>query len=221
MEKHEEKTIDQLIERAVNQAVEAGLTAIEQKIQAAIEIGVEIGAAAGAEAAVAASAKLAAKERRRLQRQQQDRRLNNTKLLIRKYRQLNAYYQNAVYDEEAAAEVDEDFEEIMRSFGLQDYRDEKLTSDSIHRNYLVSRIIMAHVNKMLEVYKTMCQRTKRAEDSRRWRELHSLYLADETMTAAQIAKREGIDKRTVYKDIDSCLPDLAVLFFGLSALGQD
>ncbi|WP_304964698.1 hypothetical protein [uncultured Oscillibacter sp.] len=213
--------IDRRIEAAVRSAIEAGITDIEEKIRAAIKVGVEVGAAAAAEAAYATASKIAARERRKLQSQRKDKRYHDIKLLVRKYRQLNAYYENAVYDEESAAEVDEDLEEIMNIFG-QKYRDEdrNLTSDSIRRGYIVSRIIMAHVNKMLEVYEVMCQHTHRAEDKRRWRVLHDLYLAEEPSTAEQIASREKIDRRTVYKDIDACLSDLSVLFFGIDGLDQ-
>lgn len=215
-EKHK---IDKRIEAAVRAAIEAGITDIEEKIRAAISVGVEVGAAAAAEAASTAAAKVAERERKRLQRQQADKRYHDTKLLIRKYRQLNAYYQNAVFDETGAEEADEDFEEIMRSFGQR--KEEKLTAESIRRSYLVSRIIMAHVNTMLEVYQTMCSNTHRVEEKRRWRVLHAMYLAEEPFTAAQVAEREGIDKRTVYKDIDACLPDLTILFFGTSGLDKE
>lgn len=211
------KEIEQLIQQAVNAAVTTGMDALGKRVQTAIDLGIEVGAAAGAEAAAAVSAKIAERERRKLKRQQQDRRYHDTKLLIRKYRQLNAYYQNAVFDEEDAEAVDEDFAEIMRGFGYP-HADETLTADSIRRNYLVSRIIMAHVNTMLAVYGTMCQNTNRAEDKRRWRVLHALYLADEPSTAEQIADREGIERRTVYRDIDACLSDLAVMFFGIDGL---
>lgn len=215
------ETAEQRIQRAVEAALEAGISNLEQRIQAAIDIGVEAGATAATEAAYAAASKIADRERRKLQRQRKDRRYHDTKLLIRKYRQLNAYYENAVYDEEAAAEVDEDLEEIMSIFGCQRRDEEKaLTSESIRRSYLVSRIIMAHVKKMLEVYEVMCQHTHRAEDKRRWRELHALYLAEETTTAEQIASQEGIDRRTVYKDIDACIPDLSILFFGIEGLDR-
>ena len=50
--------------------------------------------------------------------------------------------------------------------------------------------------------------------------LHDLYLAEEPSTAEQIASREKIDRRTVYKDIDACLSDLSVLFFGIDGLDQ-
>lgn len=215
-EKHE---MDKRIEAAVRSAIEAGITDIEGKIRAAIEVGVEVGAAAAAEAAATAAAKAAERERKRLQRQQTDKRYHDTKLLIRKYRQLNEYYQNAVFDEEGAEEADEDFEEIMRSFGVS-FRDEKITADSIKRNYLVTRVVMAHVNKMLEVFQTMCERSNRASDKRRWRVLHDLYLSEKPSTAEQIASREKIERRTIYKDIDACLSDLSVLFFGIDGLDQ-
>ncbi len=209
--------IDKSIEEAVKRAIEAGIGDIEEKIRAAIEVGVQIGAAAGAEAAATAAAKVTERERKRLQRQQTDKRYHDTKLLIRKYRQLNEYYQNAVYDEDEAEEVDEDFEEIMRSFGVS-FRDKKITADSIKRNYLVTRVVRAHVNKRLDVVKTMCERSNRASDKRRWRILHGLYLADVPTTAEELAKQEKISKRMVYGDIDGCIPDLTVLFFGMSGL---
>lgn len=215
----EKYEIDKRIEAAVRSAIEAGITDIEGKIRAAIEVGVEVGAAAAAEAAATAAAKAAERERKRLQRQQTDKRYHDTKLLIRKYRQLNEYYQNAVFDEEGAEEADEDFEEIMRSFGVS-FRDEKITADSIKRNYLVTRVVMAHVNKMLEVFQTMCERSNRASDKRRWRVLHDLYLSEKPSTAEQIASREKIERRTIYKDIDACLSDLSVLFFGIDGLDQ-
>lgn len=209
------KSIDERIQEAVTAAVEAGMTNLEKRIQTAIDIGVEVGAASAAEAAYAASKKISERERRRLQSQRKDQRYHDTKLLIRKYRQLNAYFQNAVYSEEAAAQVDEDLEEIMSIFG---HKGESFTSESIRRSYLVTRVIMAHVNKMLEVYEIMCQTSKRTEEKRRWRVLHALYLSDEPETAEQIANREGIDKRTVYRDIDACISDLSVLFFGADGL---
>ncbi len=212
-----EDSIDVRIQKAVTEAVEAGMTDLERRIQTAIDIGVEVGASAAAEAAHAASSKIAARERRRLQRQQADKRYHDTKLLIRKYRQLNEYYQNAVFDEVAAEEVDEDFEEIMRSFGVN-FRDAKLTADSIKRNYLVTRVVMAHVNKMLDVFRSMCERSNRVSDKRRWRILYGLYLKDTPTTADELALQENISKRMVYGDIDACIPDLTVLFFGLSGL---
>ena len=215
----EKYEIDKRIEAAVRSAIEVGITDIEGKIRAAIEVGVEVGAAAAAEAAATAAAKAAERERKRLQRQQTDKRYHDTKLLIRKYRQLNEYYQNAVFDEEGAEEADEDFEEIMRSFGVS-FRDEKITADSIKRNYLVTRVVMAHVNKMLDVFQNMCERSNRASDKRRWRILYGLHLAEVPVTAEELAQQENIGKRAVYDIVDRCIPDLSILFFGISGLEE-
>lgn len=215
-EKHE---IDKRIEAAVKSAIEAGITDIEGKIRAAIEVGVQVGAAAAAEAAATAAAKAAERERKRLQRQQTDKRYHDTKLLIRKYRQLNEYYQNAVFDGEGAEEADEDFEEIMRSFGVS-FRDEKITADSIKRNYLVTRVVMAHVNKMLDVFQAMCERSNRASDKRRWKILYGLHLAEVPVTAEELAQQENISKRAVYDIVDRCIPDLTILFFGISGIEE-
>ena len=77
---------------------------------------------------------------------------------------------------------------------------------------------MAHVNKMLECYQIMCERSNRKDDKRHWRVLEGLYLTEDYTTAEEIAKRERIDKRTVYKDIDICAADLTALFFGVGGI---
>ena len=39
-----------------------------------------------------------------------------------------------------------------------------------------------------------------------------------TTTAEKIAKRENIDKRTVYRDVDICVADLTALLFGVGGI---
>lgn len=205
-----------LIEAAVTAAVEASMRGIDEKLQAAINLGVTIGAAAGAEAGAAAAVRAAERERKKIRQQQYDWKYHNTKLLLRNYRRLNAYYENAVFSTEAAEEADEDFGDIMRSMGR--VVDEEIIVESIQKSYATTKIIMTHVNKMLDCYKIMCERSNRPDDARHWRVLEGLYLADGYTTAEAIARREHIDKRTVYKDIDVCVADLTALFFGVSGI---
>ena len=80
---------------------------------------------------------------------------------------------------------------------------------------------MTHVNKMLDCYQIMCERSSRQDDARHWRVLEGLYLADDYTTAEEIARREHIDKRTVYKDIDVCAADLTALFLRINAPKRD
>ena len=201
-----------LIEAAVTAAVEASMRAVDEKLQAAVNLGVTIGAAAGAEVGAKAAIKAVERERKAYRKQQYDWKYHNTKLLLRNYRRLNAYYENAVFSVGDAVEADESFEDIMRSMGRP--ADEEIFVESIQKNYLATRIIMTHVNKMLDCYEVMCERSSRQDDTRRWRVLEGLYLSEDYTTAEQIARQEHIDKRTVYKDIDVCAADLTALFFG-------
>lgn len=214
MTKQEE--VKALIEAAVTAAIKASMRELDEKLQAAVNLGVTIGAAAGADVGAKAAVKAVERERKAYRKKQYDWKYQNTKLLLRNYRRLNAYYQNAIFSIEDAEEADESFEDIMRSMGRP--ADEEIFVESIQKNYLATRIIMTHVNKMLDCYEIMCERSNRQDDKRHWRVLEGLYLSENYTTAEQIAKQEHIDKRTVYKDIDVCAADLTALFFGVGGI---
>lgn len=214
MTKQEE--VKALIEAAVTAAVEASMRGMDEKLQAAVNLGVTVGAAAGAEVGAKAAVKAVERERKACRKRQYDWKYQNTKLLLRNYRRLNAYYQNAIFSIEDAEEADESFEDIMRSMGRP--ADEEIFVESIQKNYLATRIIMTHVNKMLDCYQIMCERSNRQDDKRHWRVLEEMYLSENYTTAEQIARQEHIDKRTVYKDIDVCAADLTALFFGVGGI---
>ena len=205
-----------LIEAAVTAAIEASMRELDEKLQAAVNLGVTIGAAAGADVGAKAAVKAVERERKAYRKKQYDWKYQNTKLLLRNYRRLNAYYENAIFSIEDAEEADESFEDIMRNMGRP--ADEEIFVESIQKNYLATRIIMTHVNKMMDCYEIMCERSNRQDDKRHWRVLEGLYLSENYTTAEQIAKQEHIDKRTVYKDIDVCAADLTALFFGVGGI---
>lgn len=205
-----------LIEAAVTAAIEASMRELDEKLLAAVNLGVTIGAAAGADVGAKAAVKAVERERKAYRKKQYDWKYQNTKLLLRNYRRLNAYYENAIFSIEDAEEADESFEDIMRNMGRP--ADEEIFVESIQKNYLATRIIMTHVNKMLDCYEIMCERSNRQDDKRHWRVLEGLYLSENYTTAEQIAKQEHIDKRTVYKDIDVCAADLTALFFGVGGI---
>lgn len=210
--------IQALIEAAVMAATEACMKGIDEKLQAAVNLGVTIGAAAGAEVGAAAAVKAVERERQKFKKQQYDYKYHNTKLLLRNYRRLNEYYKNAVFSTDGAEEADENFEEIMQNMGRP--ADEEIFVESIQKNYIATRIIMAHVNKMLECYKIMCERSSRADDARHWRVLENLYIAEDYTTAEEIAKQEKIDRRTVYRDVDICAADMTALLFGIGGIDR-
>lgn len=222
--KENELDIQEIISAAVMSAHEAGIKGLDEKIEAAInlalplgiKIGAEVGSKIGAEKGAAAAIEAIEREQEKYRKQQYDWKYHNTKLLLRNYRRLNKYYENAIFNSEDAEEADESFEGIMRGLGRA--ANEKIFVESIQKNYITTKIIMTHVNKMLECYEIMCKRSSRQDDARHWRVLNGLYIADDYTTATEIAKREHIDKRTVYRDVDICAADLTALFFGVGGI---
>lgn len=209
--------IEKIVKAAVNVAVESKLNDIEEKIQAALNLGATVGASAGAEVGAAAAIKAIERERDNFRKKKLDRKLRNTKLLLKNYRTLQAHYQHAVYDVNSAEENSADFAEILDRMNSGIY-DDDMYIESIKQSCLRTKIIMAHVNSMLDIYKAACNQSGKVESARRWRVLQNLYLKPEAMTAEEIAKKENIGERTVYKDIDVCANDLSTLFFGIGAL---
>ena len=202
----------QLIEEAVNQAVQACTEQFAVTLKEVME--------KSSETAAKAAIKAVEREKKKIKQQDYDWKYHNTKLLIRNYRQLNEYFQNAVFDTAGAEEVDDSFEEILRLMENRRLMDENVFVESIQKNYLRTKIIMTHVNTMLDAYKLLCERSNRADSKRHWRVLHRLYLSVKCATATEIAAEENIDKRTVYKDIDACITDLTCLFFGVSGIEE-
>ncbi|MCD7891587.1 MAG: hypothetical protein LUG26_07580 [Ruminococcus sp.] len=205
------------IEAAVTAAVEACMQGIDEKIQEAVNLGVTIGAAAGAEIGAAAAVKAVERERKKFKDTQRDKRFHNTKLLLRHYRALNKHYKNAVFDVQTAEETSEDFADIMQAMNST-MSDEELYVESIKQSCIRTKVIMAHVNKMLDIYEIMCEQSDRPEDKRHWRILNALYIEENGTSAGALAEREHIDKRTVYKDIDVCIADLTTLLFGIGGI---
>jgi len=209
--------IQSIITAAVTAAYEVAHKDLEAKLQEAVSLGTQIGAAVGAEVGAKAAIKAVEREKKKIREQQYDRRYHNTKLLLRNYRRLNEYFKNAIFEIEQAEEYDETFIDIMEVMTGRGY-DDDLYVESIKQSTVRTKIVMTHVNRMLDVYGIMCERSTREDDKRHYRILRALYLDDTPTTAQAIADREHIDKRTVYKDIDAATDCLTTLFYGISGI---
>lgn len=140
-----------------------------------------------------------------------DKRFNNTKLLLRKYRGLSAYTSNAIY--ESSQLLDEDTEGILEAFGAD--MNEIRQVQSIRKSVAITKVIMEHVSKMLECYRRQCEASSKPEVNRRWRVVYQMFLAEEPFTAQEIANVEHISLSMVYTVVDTACDELSTLFFGL------
>ena len=80
-------------------------------------------------------------------------------------------------------------------------------------------LMMGHVDKMLTAYKAICRNALNPDETRRWEALYLRYISKEKLNVDAIATRLHIDKRTFYRDISKAMEDMAVLLFGIEAIG--
>lgn len=123
-----------------------------------------------------------------------DARYHDVNLLMKNYRRLKAHYSNV--------------------------SQETLEVSSICSMRRKTRLMMSHVDKMLTAYKALCKEAVNPEETRRWEALYLRYIGDEHLSVDDIADRLNIDKRTFYRDINRAMEDMAVLLFGIEAIGS-
>ena len=136
--------------------------------------------------------------------------------LLRNYTVLNANCSHAVYDAASAATGEESVEEIVEA--LDELLEENLKVESIMKSAARTQLIMRHVNRMLGIYKVVCENSVDEGEQRHYRVIEALYLRDRPLSPTAVAEREKIDKRTVYKDVDAACATLSALIFGIDGI---
>jgi hypothetical protein len=170
-----------------------------------------------ADAAADKVIKALARESERRETERHDRRLNNTRLLLGNLRAFKQMIAESVFDvREIDAESALDVLAEMMSSGFTDAWEVRV--ESIKRNVARTITIVSHVEKMLDIYRVVCEQSYKPEDLRRWRMIVAKYV-DGRSTAA-IAEAENVDVRTAQRDINSAVNVLAVLIFGIDGLNR-
>jgi len=141
----------------------------------------------------------------------------STKLLMRNYRSLADHCESAIYDTES---VDQGGGYTLADILDSLHANANLEIESIRKSAVRTQIIMDHIDIMLEMYKTFCDRSPRFEDARRYRVIYYLYLSEEPRTHAELAEDEKVDKSTIYRDVDVAIERLTALIFGIDGLSQ-
>lgn len=72
---------------------------------------------------------------------------------------------------------------------------------------------------MLGLYHSYCEHTSSYEiDLRRYEVIWDMYIADQTLSAKEIAEKQNISIRNVYEDIKVATERLSALIFGVDGL---
>lgn len=166
---------------------------------------IRMAAEVGSKAALEAYEKQKEIEKRR----RSDRRLRDTKRLLRNYREIKLHADDAITSLSEVQNEDYDFFKNLLEDG------DSINVSAIIRSKAKSAIMLAHIDAMIQAYQTICYTSKKPEEQRRYRVLESMYISEEQITAKEIAEKESIDIRTVYKDLDIACEKMSALLFGI------
>lgn len=171
-----------------------------------IQIGVEVGTAA---------AEKRLQEGRKEQRKgRYNRRLHNTRLLLANYRNLKDHVSGAIFK---GRQMKESALDILD--GLDDERlEDNYYIESIKQTQQRTLIILAHIDKMVELYRISCEQSGKPEEIRRYRILYAAYLDPVRKTPEEIARENCVEKRTYYSDIGKAMKPLSALIFGIDGV---
>lgn len=174
---------------------------------------VKLAAAEGARVALAT----VEKEQQKARRGRKDRRLRNTKLLLKNYRLLKEHCEGAVYTDEQVE--DESIVDLMNMMEEHHYSD-KVFVESIQKSVARTHLMMQHIERMMNIYRVVCEKSGKEEDIRNyWIVWHS-YITDERLTVEEVADRFNVDRSTIYRAINSGAEILSALFFGIDGINK-
>lgn len=152
-------------------------------------------------------------ERKTMHNKAIDRRLHNTKLLLRNYKMLRENVDNSIF---GRSQMEESAADILCS--MMNLYDDEVIVDSIKRSATRTAIIVTHIDTMLSLYETFCGKSSNELDGRRFEVMFDMYIAENLLKPVQIAKKHNMSKENVYADIKVAMERLSALIFGVDGL---
>ncbi len=155
-----------------------------------------------------------AQERKKDNARRNDRRLRNTKLLLRNYRALKGHIENSVF---ARSQMCGSAREMLEA--MMQGKDEELIIESIQRTAEKTAIMVAHIDAMIGIYEAYCEKAGNpVVEKRRYEVLHDTYFIDPPLTVEEIADKQSLSKQGVYKDLGIATERLSALIFGVDGM---
>lgn len=152
-------------------------------------------------------------EKKKLNSRAMDRRLHNTKLLLRNYHMLKDNSENSIY---GRSQMKESAADILCS--MMNMYDDEVIVDAIKRSATRTAIIVSHIDTMLGLYKVYCDKSSNDLDRRRYEVIYDMYMAEQTLSVKEIAKKQNMSRESVYTDLKIAIERLSALIFGVDGL---
>lgn len=145
-------------------------------------------------------------DEKKRQEENYDRRLRNIKLLLKHFRALVMHCDKL-----------EDDLVTFENTSIQDLDIETInfeTIESIKQSKTKSLAMVYFVRGKMEAYKRSCG----DDELKYFRVLEMTYLTPKKYTVQEIAKRECVERTTVYRYLERAIDELPVIFFGIDAI---
>ncbi|MFJ5716546.1 hypothetical protein [Neobacillus sp. NPDC093127] len=160
-----------------------------------------------AETAVKVAFDYLEEEKKKEQKVRRDRRIRNTKLLLRNYRSFVSHCKNV----EAELELSDD--ELIVELDV-----DELAVEAIKRSKRRTLAMVKFIDKMLRVYEIISAESGRQEEIRQCQTIYQLYIGQDKLTVEDIAKCHNVVTRTVHRDIKEAVKALTSLVFGVDGI---
>ena len=142
------------------------------------------------------------------EKQKHDRRLRNVKLLLRNYRMFVLHVDD----------TKQDINSFNAALALDELDTDEFAVQSIIRSKERTLMLIKFIDRMLSIYKLICEQSHNPEEKRRYETIHYTYMAEQKMTAAEISALQSIAERTVFYDLKKAHEELTTLIFGVDGL---
>lgn len=149
-----------------------------------------------------------------------DKRLRNTRLLLKNYRSFVEHCDNAKYlvENTIKKEIEKDNLKVQLFDDFYNLQDDAYIVASILKSKEKTRIILDHINLCLDFFQAKAIKTNNQEMIRRYNVISDLYINETPMTYEEIAEIEHISQKTVNRDRKKAIEELSVLIFGIDGL---
>ena len=147
-----------------------------------------------------------------------DRRLRNTKLLLKNYRMFKKHCTGAVYTDETGEHDGQEEETALELLDMMLQRNNAITVESIRNSCRRTKIMIRHIDAMLGLYETYCAQSDNEALKRGLRIIKAMYIDETAKPVEQIAMQENVSARQVYRDHDAEVDKISMLMFGIDAL---
>lgn len=206
MRYHEEKKAEKKEQKTPEQRKPSLVVLTDEELKGIYERAASIGAQE--------ALKRFEQERKREFGQRANRRLHNTKLLLRNYRMLKKHAENSVF---SRAQMNESAFDILESM-MQGYNNDVIIN-SIKDSAARTAVMVSHVETMIGLYEAFCEKSPNREiERRRYDVVWDMYMAEETMSVKEIAEKQNMSKENVYADLRVAIERLTALLFGVDGL---